>query len=190
MRFSLATVLLISAMVLAGGPSSAGSEAGVFKGASKARLVTNVTSSRGREDAASFCLISRDEIDAAARSILEKAGIALTETGADITVIIDIDLHYEALKEPVDICAGRAAVRSGLSTEVYLPYGKAPDGKAPDGKAKARIWVDLFGRSDSLLMAKGYFAPEFTAMVEGLVGEFAKAWASDQERRGAPVPNR
>ena len=83
----------------------------------------------------------------------------------------------DALNEPVDVCAGRAAVRSGISTEVYLPHGKAPD-----GKAKARTWVDLFGRADTLFMAKGYFAPEFTAMVEGLVGEFVKAWASDQKR--------
>ena len=172
MGVRLATVLLISAMTLAGAPSHAGSEAGVFKGATKARLVTNITSSRGREDAASFCRISRDEIQRAARSILEKAGIALTGKGADITVIIDIDLHYEALNEPVDVCAGRAAVRSGLSTEVYLPHGKT----------KARIWVDLFGRADTLFMAKGYFAPEFTAMVEGLVREFAEAWAGDQER--------
>ena len=172
MGVRLATVLLISAMALAGAPSYAQSEAGVFKGASKARLVTNITSSRGREDAASFCRISRDEIESAARSILEKAGIALTEKGADITVIIDIDLHYEDLNEPVDVCAGRAAVRSGISTEVYLPHSKA----------KAMIWVDLFDRADTLLMAKGYFAPDFTAMVAGLMKEFVKAWASDQER--------
>ncbi len=172
MGVRLATVLLISAMVLAGAPSYGGSEAGLFKGATKARLVTNITSSRGREDAASFCRISRDEIEGAARSILEKAGIVLTEKGADITVIIDIDLHYEALNEPVDICAGRAAVRSGISTEVYLPHGKA----------RARIWVDLFGRADALLTAKGYFAPDFTEMVEGLVREFVKVWASDQKR--------
>lgn len=177
MGVRLATVLLIPVIALAGAPSYAGSEAGVFKGASKARLVTNITSSRGREDAASFCRISREEIEGAARSILEKAGIALTGTGADITVIIDIDLHYEALNEPVDICAGRVAVRGGMSTEVYLLHGKAPH-----GKAKARTWVDLFGRADTLLMAKGYFASEFTAMVEGLVREFVKVWAGDQKR--------
>ena len=182
MGVRLATVLLIPVIALAGAPSYAGSEAGVFKGASKARLVTNITSSRGREDAASFCRISREEIEGAARSILEKAGIALTGTGADITVIIDIDLHYEALNEPVDICAGRVAVRGGMSTEVYLLHGKAPHGKAPHGKAKARTWVDLFGRADTLLMAKGYFASEFTAMVEGLVREFVKVWAGDQKR--------
>lgn len=177
MGVRLATIMLISAMALAGAPSYAGSGAGVFKGASKARLVINITSSRGREDAASFCLISKAEIQRAARSILEKAGMALSGTGADITVIIDIDLHYEALNEPVDICAGRAAVRSGLSTEVYLPHVKAPN-----GKAKARLWVDLFGRADTLLMAKGYFASDFTEMVEGLVRQFAEAWASDQKR--------
>jgi hypothetical protein len=175
MRFSLAVIILISAIALAGAPAGAGS--GVFKGASKARLVTNITSSRGREDAADFCRISKGEIERAARSILEKAGIALTGKGADITVIVDIDLHYEALNEPVDVCAGRAAVRSGLSTEVYLPHGKVPH-----GKAKARTWVDLFGRADTLFMAKGYFAPDFTAMVEGLVRQFAEAWANDQKR--------
>ncbi len=172
MGVRLATVLLISVIALAGAPSYAGSGAGLFTGASKVRLVTNITSSRGREDAASFCRISKGEIDGAARSILEKAGIVLTGKGADITVIIDIDLHYEALNEPVDVCAGRAAVRSGISTEVYLPHGKA----------RARTWVELFGRADALIMAKGYFAPEFTAMVEGLVREFVKAWAGDQER--------
>ncbi len=172
MGVALATVLLISAMALAAAPAYGQSGAGLFKGASTARLVTNITSSRGREDAASFCRISRGEIEGAARSILEEAGIALTGKGADITVIIDIDLHYEALNEPVDVCAGRAAVRSGISTEVYLPHGKA----------RARTWVELFGRADTLFAAKGYFAPDFTAMVKGLVKEFVEAWASDQER--------
>lgn len=172
MGVRLATIMLISAMALAGAPSYAGSGAGVFKGASKARLVTNITSSRGREDAASFCLISKAEIQRAARSILEKAGMALSGTGADITVIIDIDLHYEALNEPVDVCAGRAAVRSGLSTEVYLTHAKV----------RAKTWVELFSRADALLMAKGYFASDFTEMVEGLVRQFAEAWASDQKR--------
>ena len=172
MGVRLATVLLISAIALAGAPSYAGSEAGVFKGATKARLVTNITPLRGREDAASFCRISRGEIERAVRSILEKAGIALTEKGADITVIIDIDLYYEALDEPVDVCAGRVAVRVGISAEVYLPHSKAT----------ARTWVDLFDRADTLIAAKGNFAPDFTAMVAGLVKKFAEAWASDQER--------
>jgi hypothetical protein len=172
MRTALTIVLLISVIALAGAPAGAGSGAGVFKGASKARLVTNITSSRGREDAADYCRISKGEIERAARSILKTAGIALTGKGADISVIIDIDLHYEALNEPVDICAGRAAVRSGISTEVYLPHRKA----------RAKTWVDLFGRADTLFMAKGYFAPDFTAMVEGLVRQFAEVWANDQER--------
>ena len=76
MGVRLATVMLISAIALAGAPAGAGS--GVFKGASKAGLVINMTSSRGREDAAGFCRISKGEIERAARSILKKAGIAPT----------------------------------------------------------------------------------------------------------------
>jgi hypothetical protein len=148
------------------------SEPGVFAGATKANLITNIISPSGKEDASSFCFISKEDIDREARSVLNTSDIILTDINYDITIIVDVDLYYDKLEEPVDICAARVSVRSGLSTRVYLPFGNGSTEK----------WVDLFDVANTVIASRMTFSPYVVEMVNEITKSFVEAWRDDQKR--------
>jgi hypothetical protein len=142
----------------------------MFLAATKARLTTHIIAPGDKADASSFCMVSRDDIERAARSVLDGSGITLTDRGYDITIIVDVELYYENLEEPVDICAARVSVRSGISTEILLPYANI----------STQRWVDLFDRADTVVYSRAGFVIEVSDRVTSMMKRFVDTWTNDQ----------
>ena len=166
--------LLLAALFvfLAATASYGQSRPSLFTGATKAKLTTNVIPLAGKEDAPSFCDISRDDIEREARSVLGTSQITLTDTDPDITIVVEVELNYWRLDEPTDVCAGRVSVRSGVSTKVHLSYQSI----------NTERWVNLFYLADTLITDRSGFAVNFPEFINRVMKSFVSTWANDQKR--------
>jgi len=158
-------------MFLSATSSFSQSTAGLFTGATKARLKTHIIVPTDQSDASEFCKVSRDDIERVARSVLDKSRITLTDKGYDITIIVGVELYYQNLEEPVNICAARVSVRSGISTKIHLPHAK---------NISTQRWVDLFDRADTVVDARSGFVIEVSDRVTGMMKSFVDTWTDDQ----------
>ena len=170
MHILIAALSTFLVLFLSATSSFSQSTAGLFTGAKRARLNTHVIAPTDQSDASDFCKVSRDDIERVARSVLDKSRIALTDEGYDITIIVDIELYYQNLEEPVDICAARVSVRSGISTKIHLPHANI----------STQRWVDLFNRADTVVDARSGFVIEVSDRVTGMLKSFVGTWTDDQ----------
>lgn len=172
MRVLIAALFMFLAATASYGQTGPGRpEPGLFAGATKARLITRVIAPPESADSSRPCKVSKDEIERVARSVLGKSPLTLTEKGEDVTIIVDVEVYYKDLEEPIDICIGRVSVRSGVSTEVRLAYGNI----------STETWVDLFEIVDTVVGSAAYFAAEVSERVNGLTERFLVIWRKDQK---------
>ena len=170
MHILIAALSTFLVMFLSATSSFSQSTAGLFTGAKKAELTTRIIVPADQSDASGFCMVSRDDIERVARSVLEKSRITLTDNGYDITIIVGVELYYMDLEEPVSICAARVSVRSGISTKIHLPHANI----------STQRWVDLFERADTVLDARSGFIIEVSDRVAGMMKSFVDTWTDDQ----------
>ena len=170
MHIVIAALSTFVVLFLSATSSFSQSTAGLFTGAKRARLNTHVIAPTDQSDASDFCKVSRDDIERVARSVLDKSRITLTDKGYDITIIVGVELYYQNLEEPVDICAARVSVRSGISTKIHLPHANI----------STQRWVDLFERADTVLDARSGFIIEVSDRVAGMMKSFVDTWTDDQ----------
>ena len=173
MRVLIAALFMFLAATASYGQTGPGRpEPGLFAGATKAKLTTRVIPAADKADAASFCHLSKDEIDREARAVLDGGGVTLTEKGQDITVAVEVELYYLYLDEPEDLCAARVSVRGGISTEIHLPYVNV----------STERWVDLLELSSSFVATKGYISSRISESVNTLLKSFVMIWREDQRK--------
>lgn len=159
-------------MVLLTAAAHGQAKPGLFTNATKAKLAVNLILPREDGEPSTACRVSRDGIERAARSVLAKSPIVLTDVGHDMTIMAEVEIYKFDVDGPVNNCTAKVSVRGGFTAEVNLPYKNATTKK----------WLDLSHLSEMVSLPRTIFEDSVFDAVNGTMARFLRAWADDQGR--------